>query len=104
MLAAALVQSRFISAFPQRFTITSRQLIFASVALLSLSAVFAFLNLQKTRRLRGEVAQSDAFRASAEQHSAARDKQLKDREAATAAAKPKFGDGEAQMASQQAEL
>jgi hypothetical protein len=104
MLAAALVQSRFISAFPQRFPITSRQLIFGSVALLSLSAVFAFLNLQKTRRLRAEVAQSETSRASAEQRSATRDKQLKDREAAVAAANAKFGDSQARIASHEAEL
>lgn len=104
MLVAGLVQSRFISAFPQRFPITSRQLIFASVALLSLSALFAFLNLQKTRRLRAEVAQSETSRAMTEQRSASKDKQLKDREAAVAAANAKFGDTQARIASHEAEL
>jgi hypothetical protein len=104
MLVAGLVQSRFISAFPQRFPITSRQLIFASVALLSLSALFALLNLQKTQRLRAEVAQSETSRASAEQRSASKDKQLKDREAAVAAANAKFGDSQLRIASHEAEL
>jgi hypothetical protein len=104
MLPAPLVRSRFISAFPQRFPITSRQLVFASVGLLSLSAVFAFLNLQKTRRLRAEVTQSETSRASVERQSAFRDKQLKDREAAVAAANAKFGDTQARIASHGAEL
>jgi hypothetical protein len=104
MLAAPPVRSRFISAFPQRFRITSRQLIFASVGLLSVSAIFAFLNLQKTRRLRVEVTQSETSRASAERQSAYRDKQLKDRETAVAAASAKFGDSQARIASHEAEL
>ncbi|HZE13400.1 MAG TPA: hypothetical protein VE086_06580 [Chthoniobacterales bacterium] len=104
ILVTALVHSGFISAFPQRFPITSRQLILGSVALLSLSAVFAFLNLQKTRRLRAEVAQSEASRASTEQQSASRDKQLRDREAAVAAANAKFGDSQTRIASREAEL
>jgi predicted nucleic acid-binding Zn-ribbon protein len=71
---------------------------------LSLSALFAFLNLQKMRGLRAEVAQSEKSRASAEQRSASRDKQLKDREAAVAAANAKFGDSQATIASHEAEL
>ena len=104
MSAAVLVRSRFISAFPQRFTITSRQLIFASVGLLSLSAVFALLNLQKTRGLRAEVAQSETSRVSAEQQSASRDKQLKEREAAVVAANAKFGESQNKIANHEAEL
>jgi septal ring factor EnvC (AmiA/AmiB activator) len=104
MLAALLVHSPFISAFPQRFPITSRQLVFGSVALLSLSALFAFLNLKKTRELRAEVAQSERSRANTEQGSASRDKQLKDREAAVAAANAKFGDSQATIARHEAEL
>lgn len=104
MLAAPLVQSHFISAFPQRIPITSRQLIFSSVVLLALSAVFAFLNLQKTRGMRAEIARSETSRASAEQQSASRDEQLKNREAAIAAANAKFGDTQARMVSHEAEL
>src|ERR1043166_10246781 len=87
ILAATLVQSCFISAFPQRFSITSRQLIFASVVLLSFSAAFALLNLQKTRGLRTEVAQSQTSRVNAERRSASREQQLKERETAVAEGK-----------------
>jgi len=104
MSAAVLVRSRFISAFPQRFAITSRQLIFASVSLLSLSAVFALLNLQKTRGLRAEVAQSETSRVSAEQRSASRENQLKEREAAVVAANAKFGESQNKIATHEAEL
>ncbi|PYI92558.1 MAG: hypothetical protein DME97_09585 [Verrucomicrobia bacterium] len=96
---------RFISAFSlSRFPITARQLILASVVLLGVSAVFAVLNLQKTRGLRTEVGQSDAARQTAEQPLASREKQLKDREAAVAAANAKFGDTQNKVASTEAEL
>jgi hypothetical protein len=104
ILAATLVQSCFISAFPQRFSITSRQLIFASVVLLSFSAAFALLNLQKTRGLRTEVAQSQTSRVNAERRSASREQQLKERETAVAAANAKFGDSQAKIATDEAEL
>jgi hypothetical protein len=104
MVATALVQSRFISAFPQRLAITSRQLIFVSVALLSLSAVVALLNLQKTKGLRANVAQSEMSRLGAERQSAAREKQLKERETAVAAANAKFGDSQNKIANQESEL
>ena len=91
---------RFISAFPpSRFPITSRQLIFASVALLAVSAVLAILNLQKTRGLRAEVVESETARQTAEQQRASREKLLKDREAAVATANAKFGDAQSKMAS-----
>jgi hypothetical protein len=96
---------RFISAFSvSRFPITSRQLILASVALLGVSAVFAVLNLQKTRALQTEVVQSETARQTAEQQRASRDKLLKDREAAVAAANAKFGDTQSKVASTEAEL
>jgi hypothetical protein len=87
-----------------RFTITSRQLILASVALLALSAVFALLNVQKTQGLRTEVAQSETTRLSAEQQRVGREKQLKEREAAVAAATAKFGDTQNKVAASEAEL
>ena len=87
-----------------RFTITSRQLIFASVALLALSAVFALLNVKKTRGLRTEVTQSETARLSAEQQRVSREKQLKDREAAVAAATAKFGDTQTKATASEAEL
>jgi hypothetical protein len=103
-VAAALVRSRLISAFPPRFAITSRQLIFVSIGLLSLAAVFALLNLLKTRALRAEVAQSETSRVTAEQQSAFREKQLKEREAAVVAANAKFGDSQNNIANHEAEL
>ncbi|MEY2579186.1 MAG: hypothetical protein QOI49_2010 [Verrucomicrobiota bacterium] len=95
----------FITAFsPSRFPLTSRQLIFASVALLGVSAVFAVLNLQKTRGLRTEVVQSETARQTAEQQRASREKLLKDRETAVAAANAKFGDTQNKVANTEAEL
>jgi hypothetical protein len=96
---------RFISAFSlSRFPITSRQLILASVALLGVSAIFAVLNLQKTRGLRTEVVQSETARQTADQQRASREKLLKDREAAVAAANAKFGDTQNKVTSTEAEL
>jgi hypothetical protein len=96
---------RFISAFSlPRFVITARQLILASVALLGLSAVFAVLSLQKTRGLRTEIVQSETARQTADQQRLTREKQLKDREAAVAAANARFGDTLNKVASTEAEL
>jgi hypothetical protein len=105
MEAAAFYTIRFISAFIlPRFVITSRQLIFASIGLLSLSAIFALLNLQKTSGLRTEIVQSESARQTAEQQRVSREKQLKEREAAVAAAKEKFGDTQRKVANAEAEL
>ena len=87
-----------------RFAITSRQLILASVGLLFLSAIFALLNLQKTGGLRSEIVQSETARRTADQQRAAREKQLKEREAAVAAATAKFGDTQNKVAASEAEL
>jgi hypothetical protein len=96
---------RFISVFsPSRSSITSRQLILGSIALLGVSAIFAVLNLQKTRGLRSEVMQSEMARQTAEQQRASREKLLKDREAAVAAATAKFGETQTKVASTEAEL
>ena len=84
--------------------ITSRQLILASVGLLSLAAVFALLNLQKTRGLRTEIVQSESARQTAERQRISREKQLKEREAAVAAANAKFGDTQTKATNTEAEL
>jgi len=84
--------------------ITSRQLILASLALLALAAIFAVLNLQKTRGLRTEVVQSETARQTADQQRISREKQLKEREAAVAAANAKFGNTQDKVASTEAEL
>ena len=95
----------FISLFPVPHSpITSRQLILASVALLGVSAVFAILNLQKTRGLRTEIGQSEAAHQAAEQQRASREKLLKDREVAVAAVNAKFDETERKVATTEAEL
>jgi hypothetical protein len=71
---------------------------------LSLSVAFALLNLEKTRGLRTEVVQSETARLNAEQWHAAREKQLKEREAAVAAENAKFGEAQNKIASTEAEL
>ncbi|MCA1659985.1 MAG: hypothetical protein LC642_05540 [Verrucomicrobiaceae bacterium] len=94
-----------ISAFSfPTFVITSRQLIGASVLLLALSGVFGVLNLQKTRGLRTEITQSETARQTAEQLRVSREKELKGREAAVAAAQAKFGDTQNKVTSTEAEL
>ena len=84
--------------------ITSKHLIGASLLLLALSAVFGVLNLQKTRGLRTEIIQSESARQTAEQLRLSREKDLKGREAAVAAANAKFGDTQNKVASTEAEL
>jgi hypothetical protein len=94
-----------ISAFSlPRLVVTSKQLIIASVVLVAASALLAVLNLQKTRGLRTEVTNSETARQTAEQQRASREKLLKDREAAVAAASAKYGDTQSKVASTEAEL
>jgi hypothetical protein len=69
-----------------------------------LSAVFGILNLQKTRGLRTEIIQSESARQTAEQLRLSREKELKGREAAVAAAIAKFGDTQSKVANTEAEL
>lgn len=96
---------RAINAFSlSRFPVTSKQLIVASAALLGLAAIFAVLNLQKTRGLRTEIVQSETARQAADQQRISREKQLEDREAAVAAASAKYGDTQNKVASTEAEL
>ena len=82
------------------FVITSKTLIVSSAALLALAAVFGILNVRKTRGLRTEVVESKAT----EQIRIAREKQLKAREEAVAAAAANFGDTKTKAASTEAEL
>jgi predicted nucleic acid-binding Zn-ribbon protein len=84
--------------------ITSRQLIGCSVLLLVLSALFGVLNLQKTRGLRTEIVQSETARQTAEHLRLSREKEIKEREAAVAAASATFGDTQNKVASTEAEL
>lgn len=84
--------------------ITSRHLIGSAVVLLALSAVFGLLNLGKTRGLRTEIVQSENARQTAEQLRLSRERELKGREAAVAAANAKFGDTQNKVAGIEAEL
>jgi hypothetical protein len=90
--------------FPTFSVTTPKSLIGASVLLLALSAVFGILNNQKARGLRAEITQSEANRKAAEQLSAKRDKDLKAREAAVAAANKQFGDTPTKAAGTESEL
>jgi hypothetical protein len=84
--------------------ITSRTLIVVSITLLALSAVFGILNTQRTRKLRAEVTERETARQNADQLQVRREKELKGREAAVAAATAKFGDTQTKVASTEAEL
>lgn len=83
---------------------TSRNLIVSAVVLLALSAVFGFLNLQKTRRLRSEISRTETDRERAEQLRATREKELDGREAAVAAARAEFAEAQSKMAGTEAAL
>lgn len=83
---------------------TPKTLIGASVLLLALSAMFSILNNQKTRGLRAEATQSESARKAAEQLSPTREKDLKAREAAVAAANAQFGDTRTKVARTESEL
>jgi hypothetical protein len=92
-------------ALPSPFlVITSKTLIISSAVLLAFAAVFGILNVQKTRGLRTEVSESEAARKTADQVRISREKQLKAREEAVAAATAKFSDTKAKGAGAEAEL
>jgi hypothetical protein len=83
---------------------TPKTLIGASILLLALSAVFGVLNNQKTLGLRAAAIQNESARKMAEQMSARREKDLKAREAAVAAANPPAGDVRTITAGTESEL
>jgi hypothetical protein len=83
---------------------TPRTLIGASVFLLALSAVLGLLNTQKTRGLRAQVTQAEVARNAAEELRITREKELKRREAAVAAANAKFSETRTKVASTETEL
>jgi hypothetical protein len=83
---------------------TPKTLIGASILLLALSAVFGVLNNQKTLGLRAAAIQNKSARKMAEQMSARREKDLKAREAAVAAANPPAGDVRTITAGTESEL
>ena len=71
---------------------TSKILIGSSFFLLALSAIFGVLNTYRTRDLRVQATQSESARQTAEQARVNREKEIKGREAAVAAANAKFGE------------
>ena len=69
-----------------------------------MSALFALLNLQKTRGLRTEIVQTESARQKSEQARVSREKQLKEREAAVAATSAKFSDTQSKVSAVETEL
>jgi hypothetical protein len=83
---------------------TPRTLIGVSLLLLTLSAVLGLLNTRKTRELRVQITQADSARDAADRLRSAREKELKDREAAVTATKAQFGETQTRIAASEAEL
>jgi hypothetical protein len=84
--------------------ISPRTLIGISVFLLAVSAGLGVLNTQKARGLRARVIQTEVARNAAEHLRITREKDLKGREAAVAAANATFGETRTKVASTEAEL
>jgi hypothetical protein len=95
---------RAVGFFPTLSVNSPKTLIGASVLLLALSAVFGVISTQKTRGLRAEAIQNESARKAAEQLIARRDKDLKAREAAVAAASAQSGDTRTKGAAAESEL
>jgi hypothetical protein len=81
-----------------------KTLIGVSAVFLALSAVLGVLNTQKTRGLRARVTQAEVARNAAEPLRIIREKELKGREAALAAANAKFGERRTKVESTEAGL
>ena len=75
-----------------------------TVLFVTLSAVFAVLNTNKTRNLREVAAQNDTAWAESEQVRLARDKQIRKREAELAETAAKSAEAETKVASAEAEM
>jgi uncharacterized protein (DUF3084 family) len=85
-------------------SLTPKTLITASVALLAAAGVFGFLNTQKAKNLRANLATVTSARDDIEKRIAAERKNLKDRETAAAAATVKVSDHENRVAKAEADL
>lgn len=83
---------------------TPRTLIGVSVLLLTLSAALGLFNTRKTRDLRVHLTQADSARDAADRLRSMREKELKDREAALAAANTQFGETQTRIAASAADL
>jgi predicted nucleic acid-binding Zn-ribbon protein len=85
-------------------SVTPKNIITLSVALLGLAVVFAFLNAQKTKSLRDNLANATAARDDLARRQAAEQKDLKGREAAVAAAMTKVTENESKIAKAESDL
>jgi hypothetical protein len=85
-------------------TMTPKTLIAISVVMLAVAGVFGFLNTQKARSLRESLTTATSARDDMERRHAAEQKQLKEREAATAAASTKTADNESRVSKAEADL
>ena len=83
---------------------TPKNILAVSAAFLVAAAIFGALNNQKTRSLRLTADNAEVARASAESLRAAQEKQMKDREAAVAAANAKAQEIEARATKAQGDL
>lgn len=84
--------------------ITSRNLILASVLLLTLSVIFGVLNLKRTRELHSDLGRAEAGREAAQHLGLSREKEVAGREATVAATEAKLDDTQKRAASTEAEL
>ena len=85
-------------------SLTPKTLIAISVVLLALAGVFGFLNTQKAKSLRESALTATTARDDLERRRAVEQKQLKEREAAVAAATAKVGENESRVAKAEADL
>jgi hypothetical protein len=83
---------------------TPKTLIAISVLLLAIAGVFGFLNTQKSRALRNELVNVTTARDDTERRRGAEQKQLKEREAAVAAASAKMTENDNRVAKAEADL
>src|SRR5438105_14977911 len=84
-------------------TMTPKTLIAISVVMLAAAGVFGFLNTQKAKALRDNLVNVTSARDDAERRRAADQKQIKEREAATASAAAKITDNENRVATAEAD-
>jgi len=83
---------------------TPKTLIAISVVMLAAAGVFGFLNTQKAKALRDSLVNVTSARDDLEHRRTAEQKQIKEREAATAAAAAKISENEGRVAKAEADL
>jgi predicted nuclease with TOPRIM domain len=84
--------------------VTPKTLITVSVVLLAAAGVFGFLNTQKAKTLRNDLATITSSRPDFDKRTAAERKNLKEREAAAAGAQAKIAENENRVAKAEADL